>query len=64
VEDASLGAIYLRFFVGIVLWYVAKQLDVIARCLSRIEARLALMRPMPSEMEMQETLEDEAGLGR
>jgi hypothetical protein len=46
------------------LWYIAKQLDVIARAILRIEARFALMRPLPSEIEMQELLEGEASLRR
>lgn len=50
-------------YFGLLFFAIAKQIEFGVNTLKRLEARLALLKPLPSELEMQETLEDEASLG-
>jgi hypothetical protein len=50
-------------FVVVVLYAVAKQIDKQVEILERIEARLALIKPLASELDILDEIEEQAHPG-
>jgi hypothetical protein len=53
----------VTIFIGILLYFVVKQVEKLLAVLGRIEARLALIKPLASELDVLDEIEEQANFG-